>query len=85
MLHDVVAGGEDGDDGGDDGQPGATVATITWGGGRLGAPQNLGLLRRLWGAEDKCLECVLGTSDVPRRGGCGGSFHPDAQTVTGEV
>lgn len=85
MLRDAVADGEEGDDGGDDGQPGATVATITLGGGRLGAPQNLGLLRRLWGAEDKCLECVPGTSDVTRAGGCGGSFRPDAQTVTGEL
>lgn len=85
VLRDSVAGDAGGDGAGGDGRLGATGATVMWEGERLGAPLNLGLRRQRWEAENKCLECVLGTPDAWRGAGCGGSFRPEAQMVTGEV
>lgn len=56
-----------------------------WGGGKLGAPPNLSPHLQLWEAGHRRWVCVLGMSGVWKDGGCGGSFHPGALMVTGEV
>lgn len=81
-MRDVVAD-DDGDGGGE--QPGAVAVGTRWGGGKLGVPRYLPPRLRLWGAARRSWGCASGTSGVWRGGGCGGSFHPGAPTVTGEV
>lgn len=82
-MHDVVAD-DDGDGGGGE-RPGAVTVGTRWGGGKLGAPPYLPPPLQLWGADRRRWGYVLGTSGVWRVGGCGGSFHPGAPMVRGEV
>lgn len=82
MLHDAVA--DDGGDGGG-GQLDAVAVATRWGGGKLVAPPNPPHHRQLWGADRTHWVYVLDMSGVWWGGGCGGSFHPGAQMVIGEV